>query len=67
MIPIDLYNWHMWLRSEGRAIKGMREETPKNDMIRRVFLDGYKAHHKCTCRYFATQVRALRKLDVGRN
>ena len=66
MIPLDLENWHIWLKSESRAIRMLRAEK-KDDMVYRYFLDGYFAHYKLTCKQFAEQVQMKRYFKVGRN
>ena len=66
MIPLDLENWHIWLKSESRAIQMLRAEK-KDDMVYRCYLDGYFAHYKLTCKQFAEQVRMKRYFKVGRN
>ena len=59
MIPLDLENWHIWLKSESRAIRGLRADK-KEDPVHNVFLEGYFAHYKLTCKQFAEQVRMKR-------
>ena len=70
MIPLDLENWHVWLKSESWAIRGLRSKIhseKRGDMIYRCYLDGYFAHYKLACKQFAEQVRMKRYFKVGQN
>ena len=66
MIPLDLYEWHAWLREESREIQQLHAEK-KDDEIFRCFLDGYHSHYKHTCKQFADMVKVSRLYEARKN